>query len=133
MISNISSDNSYVYYLRVNMAALQARLLNVVNTFSFFTEKKLLNFKKHVSMVHTTIERSFSIKTINDIEVKETDLINEITNYRYTCVYSSFFSSQERKVNVERFDINYVRVGVGNHPVLLLPGALGNYKITIFY
>lgn len=54
------------------MAALRARLFNVVNTFSFFTEKKSLNLKKHVLMVHTTMGRSFSVKTINDIEVKET-------------------------------------------------------------
>ncbi|XP_035734380.1 valacyclovir hydrolase-like [Vespa mandarinia] len=81
------------------MAALRGRFFTVVNTFSFFTEKKSLNFKKYVLIVRTTIGRTFSVKTIKDIE--------------------------ERKVNVNGFDINYVRVGIGNHPVLLLPGALG--------
>lgn len=33
---------------------------------------------------------------------------------------------QEQKVNVEGVDINYVKVGTGDHPVLLLPGAAGS-------
>ncbi|XP_053980553.1 valacyclovir hydrolase-like [Hylaeus volcanicus] len=32
---------------------------------------------------------------------------------------------QEQKVNVDGVDINYVRTGTGDHPVLLLPGAMG--------
>ncbi|XP_076173696.1 serine hydrolase BPHL-like [Ptiloglossa arizonensis] len=32
---------------------------------------------------------------------------------------------QERKINVDGVDINYVSVGTGEHPVLLLPGAMG--------
>lgn len=85
--------------MRVNMAALRARLLTVVNTFSSFTQKQSLNLKNHVSIVHATIGRTYSAKTSEDIE--------------------------ERKVNVDGSNINYVRVGIGNHPVLLLPGALG--------
>ncbi|KAK9305041.1 hypothetical protein QLX08_003741 [Tetragonisca angustula] len=34
--------------------------------------------------------------------------------------------SEEQKVNVNGVDINYVRTGTGEHPVLLLPGALGS-------
>ncbi|XP_076173698.1 serine hydrolase BPHL-like [Ptiloglossa arizonensis] len=32
---------------------------------------------------------------------------------------------QERKINVDGVDINYVSVGTGEHPVLLLPGSTG--------
>ncbi|XP_053980552.1 valacyclovir hydrolase-like [Hylaeus volcanicus] len=32
---------------------------------------------------------------------------------------------QEQKVNVDGVDINYVRTGTGDHPILLLPGAMG--------
>ncbi|XP_020284135.1 valacyclovir hydrolase [Pseudomyrmex gracilis] len=32
---------------------------------------------------------------------------------------------EERKIKVDDKEINYVRVGKGDHPVLLLPGALG--------
>ncbi|XP_054003025.1 valacyclovir hydrolase-like isoform X2 [Hylaeus anthracinus] len=32
---------------------------------------------------------------------------------------------QERKVNVDGVDINYVRTGNGEHPILLLPGGMG--------
>ncbi|CAL1678182.1 unnamed protein product [Lasius platythorax] len=32
---------------------------------------------------------------------------------------------EERKIKVDGTEINYARVGRGNHPVLLLPGALG--------
>ncbi|XP_076655009.1 serine hydrolase BPHL-like [Halictus rubicundus] len=35
-------------------------------------------------------------------------------------------NEQERKVNVDGVDINYVKVGAGDHPVLLLPGAAGS-------
>ncbi|XP_015430846.1 PREDICTED: valacyclovir hydrolase [Dufourea novaeangliae] len=34
--------------------------------------------------------------------------------------------AEEQKINVNGVDINYLRVGTGNHPVLLLPGALGS-------
>ncbi|KAK0171513.1 hypothetical protein PV327_011164 [Microctonus hyperodae] len=42
--------------------------------------------------------------------------------------YSSFatFTVQEKKINVNGIDINHVITGEGNHPVLLLPGALGS-------
>ncbi|XP_015524239.1 valacyclovir hydrolase [Neodiprion lecontei] len=33
---------------------------------------------------------------------------------------------EEQKINVKGWDINYVKVGRGAHPVLLLPGALGS-------
>lgn len=33
---------------------------------------------------------------------------------------------EERKVNVDGVNINYLRVGTGEHPVLLLPGAVGS-------
>ncbi|KAG5318036.1 BPHL hydrolase, partial [Pseudoatta argentina] len=33
---------------------------------------------------------------------------------------------EERKVKVNNMEINYARVGTGDHPVLLLPGALGS-------
>ncbi|XP_011262494.2 valacyclovir hydrolase isoform X1 [Camponotus floridanus] len=32
---------------------------------------------------------------------------------------------EERKIKVDGTEINYARVGRGNHPILLLPGALG--------
>lgn len=32
---------------------------------------------------------------------------------------------QEQKIEVDGVNINYVRTGVGEHPVLLLPGAMG--------
>ncbi|KAH0948185.1 hypothetical protein HN011_012316 [Eciton burchellii] len=32
---------------------------------------------------------------------------------------------EERKIQVDNVDINFVRVGTGDHPVLLLPGVLG--------
>lgn len=56
--------------MRVNMAALRARLLTVVNTFSSFTQKQSLNLKNHVSIVHATMGRTYSAKTTEDIEVK---------------------------------------------------------------
>ncbi|KOC68981.1 Valacyclovir hydrolase [Habropoda laboriosa] len=37
-----------------------------------------------------------------------------------------FFFEQERKINVDGWNINYLRVGTGEHPVLLLPGAVGS-------
>ncbi|XP_076173697.1 serine hydrolase BPHL-like [Ptiloglossa arizonensis] len=44
-------------------------------------------------------------------------------------------TDQERKINVDGVDINYVSVGTGEHPVLLLPGATGtiwtNFKPQI--
>ncbi|KYN30104.1 PREDICTED: valacyclovir hydrolase [Trachymyrmex cornetzi] len=33
---------------------------------------------------------------------------------------------EERKIKVNNMEINYARVGTGDHPVLLLPGALGS-------
>ncbi|CAL7934698.1 unnamed protein product [Xylocopa violacea] len=33
---------------------------------------------------------------------------------------------KEQKVNVDGVNINYLRVGIGEHPVLLLPGAVGS-------
>ncbi|XP_076765897.1 serine hydrolase BPHL [Xylocopa sonorina] len=33
---------------------------------------------------------------------------------------------EEQKVNVNGVNINYLRVGIGEHPVLLLPGAVGS-------
>ncbi|KAG5315111.1 BPHL hydrolase, partial [Acromyrmex insinuator] len=33
---------------------------------------------------------------------------------------------EERKVKVNNMEINYAKVGTGDHPVLLLPGALGS-------
>ncbi|XP_014296580.2 valacyclovir hydrolase [Microplitis demolitor] len=32
---------------------------------------------------------------------------------------------QEKKINVDGVDINYLKTGTGNHPILLLPGAVG--------
>ncbi|XP_043498312.1 valacyclovir hydrolase [Polistes fuscatus] len=79
------------------MAALRVRLLAVTNA---LTKKKSLNFCKHDMQIGcTTIGRAFSTKTNPDFE--------------------------ERKINVNGFDINYVKAGVGDHSVLLLPGALG--------
>ncbi|KAK0099161.1 hypothetical protein PV326_004320 [Microctonus aethiopoides] len=36
------------------------------------------------------------------------------------------FTVQEKKINVNGININHVITGEGNHPVLLLPGALGS-------
>uniref|UniRef100_A0A0C9QPD6 BPHL protein n=1 Tax=Fopius arisanus TaxID=64838 RepID=A0A0C9QPD6_9HYME len=50
-----------------------------------------------------------------------------LSNPRRTIHCSSITSSaaEERKVRVKDVDINYLRSGNGDHPVLLLPGALG--------
>lgn len=43
--------------------------------------------------------------------------------------FSSTVSSgsvEERKINVDGDNINYLRVGIGEHPILLLPGAVGS-------
>ncbi|KAK2576965.1 hypothetical protein KPH14_011929 [Odynerus spinipes] len=59
------------------------------------------SFRKHtIEKAHATFGRVFSTKINRDVE--------------------------ERKVNVDGVDINYVRVGTGDHPVLLLPGAIGS-------
>ncbi|XP_014484485.1 PREDICTED: valacyclovir hydrolase [Dinoponera quadriceps] len=44
---------------------------------------------------------------------------------RLSSMASKVRQIEERKVNVNGMDINYARVGTGDHPVLLLPGALG--------
>lgn len=59
--------------------------------------------------------------------------LRQIVNpLRWTNAVGKRFSStvqsdlEERKVNVNGVNINYVRVGIGEHPVLLLPGAAGS-------
>jgi hypothetical protein len=37
------------------------------------------------------------------------------------------FCYQERRVDVDGININYVKVGSGPKPILCLPGALGQY------
>lgn len=82
-------------------AALRARLFDVSNKLFLLFEKKSTIVRKHeIRKVHETFRRAFSIKMSEDLE--------------------------ERKVNVDGLDINYVRVGSGDHPVLLLPGAMGS-------
>ncbi|KAI4500582.1 hypothetical protein M0802_004174 [Mischocyttarus mexicanus] len=80
------------------MAALRKKLLAVANIFDKNKSLKLWN--RDIQITRTTIERAFSIKTNQDFE--------------------------ERKVSVNGLDINYVKVGAGDHMVLLLPGALGS-------
>ncbi|XP_025074126.1 valacyclovir hydrolase isoform X2 [Pogonomyrmex barbatus] len=42
-----------------------------------------------------------------------------------SAVASKAHEVEERKIKVDGMEINYARVGTGDHPVLLLPGALG--------
>lgn len=82
-------------------AVLRARIFSVINKVTLSYEKKSSNFNKHhVRKVHSTLGRFFSNSMSQGVE--------------------------EKKVNVDGIDINYVKVGTGDHPVLLLPGAAGS-------
>ncbi|XP_018054319.1 PREDICTED: valacyclovir hydrolase [Atta colombica] len=61
-------------------------------------------------------------------------VLHKIIKYENLAVHTRQLSTtankaheiEEQKVKVNNMEINYARVGTGDHPVLLLPGALGS-------
>ncbi|XP_012217385.1 valacyclovir hydrolase [Linepithema humile] len=49
-----------------------------------------------------------------------------LRNRQLSTMTSKTRNVEERKIKVDDTEINYARVGKGDHPVLLLPGALGS-------
>ncbi|XP_032665988.1 valacyclovir hydrolase [Odontomachus brunneus] len=71
-----------------------------------------------ISNVYKTFSRSTRV-------IRKFVIQQNVWNRQLSSMANKVRQIEERKVNVNGTDINYARVGTGDHPVLLLPGALG--------